>query len=291
MYFICAANLRHAAYSNCTVSSPHQKRHSPSGKESICSILLYGILMKDINAKDDPFMAITWNPWRGCHRYSEGCQHCYIHKGDARRGVDTGDVVKTDKFDWPVRQNKKGTYSIKPGQLVFLCFTTDFLVEDADAWRGQCWDMMRQRSDLHFLFLTKRIGRFMDCAPPDWGEGWDNVTVGCTVENQARAEERLALFSTLPIRHKNIICQPLLEQIDLAPYLPGVELVVVGGESDRSARPLHYDWVLDIRQQCICAGIPFEFRQCGTHFIKDGKQYTLRVKDLGAQARKANINT
>ena len=28
-----------------------------------------------------------WNPWRGCKKYSEGCLHCYIHKGDAKRGV------------------------------------------------------------------------------------------------------------------------------------------------------------------------------------------------------------
>ena len=43
-------------------------------------------------------MAI-WNPWRGCHRKSEGCMHCYIHKGDAKRGVDTSLIIKTDKFD------------------------------------------------------------------------------------------------------------------------------------------------------------------------------------------------
>lgn len=237
-------------------------------------------------------MASIWNPWRGCHRHSEGCKYCYIHKGDAKRGVDTGRVEKTDKFGWPVQQNKKGEYSVKPGQTVFLCFTSDFLVEDADAWRGDCWNMIRERSDLHFLFLTKRIERFMACAPADWGNGWDNVTVGCTVENQQRADERLSLFATLPIRHKNIICQPLIEQVDISPYLSdGIELVVVGGESDRNARPLDYAWVLDIRRQCIEAGVPFEFRQCGTHFIKDGKEYTLQVKDLGAQARKANINT
>ncbi|MDL2294896.1 phage Gp37/Gp68 family protein [Ruminococcaceae bacterium OttesenSCG-928-D13] len=236
-------------------------------------------------------MASIWNPWRGCHRHSDGCKYCYIHKGDAKRGVDTGRVEKADKFGWPVRRNKKGEYSVKPGQTVFLCFTSDFLVEDADDWRGECWDMMRERSDLHFLFLTKRIERFMDCVPPDWGGGWDNVTVGCTVENQQRADERLSLFATLPIKHKNIICQPLIEQIDISSYLKGIELVVVGGESDRNARPLDYAWVLDIRRQCIEAGVLFEFRQCGTHFIKDGKEYTLQVKDLGAQARKANINT
>ena len=99
-------------------------------------------------------MASIWNPWRGCHRHSEGCKYCYIHKGDAKRGADTTSVVKTDKFDWPVRQNKKGEYKIKPGGLVYLCVNSDFLVEDADGWRGECWDMIGQRSDLRFLFLN-----------------------------------------------------------------------------------------------------------------------------------------
>ena len=150
--------------------------------------------------------------------------------------------------------------------------------------------MIRQRTDLHFLFLTKRIERFMQCIPPDWENGYDNVTVCCTVENQARADERLSIFSGLPIRHKNIICQPLIERIDIRPYLSGVELVVAGGESDRNARPLDYEWVLWLRQQCMENGIHFGFRQCGTHFIKDGKRYTLAVKDLGSQAHKAGID-
>ena len=54
-------------------------------------------------------------------------------------------------------------------------------------------------------------------------------------------------------------------------FLDGIECVVVGGESDSNARPLYYDWVLHIREQCIRADVSFEFRQCGTHFIKDGK--------------------
>lgn len=234
-------------------------------------------------------MAI-WNPWRGCRKYSEGCQYCYIHKGDLRRGVDTSRIVKTERFDAPVAKTQKGVYKMKSGQTVYLCFSTDFLIEEADAWREACWAMIRARPDLHFLFLTKRIERFLSCVPPDWGDGYDNVTVGCTVENQARVDERLALFSKLPIKHKNIICQPLLERVDLSPYLSDVELVVVGGESDRNARPLDYEWVLEIRRQCVAAGVHFSFRQCGTHFIKDGRMYTLNVRVLGSQARKANID-
>jgi len=231
-----------------------------------------------------------WNPWRGCRRYSEGCQYCYIHKGDNKRGVDTSAIVRTDNFDAPTQKKKSGDYKIKSGQMVYLCFSTDFLIEDADEWRSECWAMMRERSDLNFLFLTKRIERFMNCIPENWGDGYDNVIIGCTVENQRQADYRLGIFANLPIKYKNIICQPLLGSLDIEKYLHDVELVVVGGESDRDARPLYYDWVLDIREQCKRQNVHFEFRQCGTHFIKDGKQYSLAVKDLCAQARKANIN-
>lgn len=231
-----------------------------------------------------------WNPWRGCHRYSEGCTYCYIHKGDNKRGVDTNNIVCTDNFYAPVQKNKSGEYKIKPGQTVYLCFSTDFLIEDADLWRQECWSMIKERSDLHFIFLTKRIERFNKCVPADWDNGYDNVTVGCTIENQDRADYRLPIFLELPIKHKNIICQPLIEKIDIEKYLQGVELVVAGGESDKNARPLDFEWVLSIREQCLRKQTRFEFRQCGTHFIKDGKNYTLAVKDLCSQARKANIN-
>lgn len=231
-----------------------------------------------------------WNPWRGCHRCSEGCKYCYIHKGDAKRKVDTDRIVKTNGFCAPVAKNQKGEYKMKPGQTVYLCFSGDFLIEEGDPWRKACWEMIRERSDLHFLFLTKRIQRLKDCLPEDWGEGYDNVTVGCTVENQKRADQRLSIFAALPLKHRNIICQPLIGAIDLADYLDGVELVVVGGESDRYARPLNYDWVLSIREQCIKKGVAFQFRQCGTHFMKDGKMYTLKKGLLSAQAKKANID-
>ena len=231
-----------------------------------------------------------WNPWRGCHRHSEGCKYCYIHKGDAKRGIDTNEIIKTDKFYAPVEKKKNGEYKMKSGQIVYLCFSTDFLIEEADEWRKECWNMIRERSDLNFLFLTKRIERFADIIPSDWYDGYDNVTVGCTVENQELADYRLSIFNKLPIKHRNIICQPLIEDIDISPYLDNTELVVAGGESDRNARPLNYEWILNIREQCISHNVSFEFRQCGTHFIKDEKLYNLNVRELCSQARKANIN-
>ena len=122
-------------------------------------------------------------------------------QSSTRKGLNTAEVIRTDKFFAPIEKKKNGEYKIKPGQVVYLCFQSDFLVDEADAWREECWKMIRQRTDLHFLFLTKRIERFMQCIPPDWENGYDNVTVCCTVENQARADERLSIFSGLPIRH------------------------------------------------------------------------------------------
>ena len=231
-----------------------------------------------------------WNPWRGCHKCSEGCRYCYIHKGDRKRGVDTSRVEKTPQFDAPLAKKKDGTYKMKGGQTVYLCFSSDFLVPDADAWRGECWEMMRRRADLTFLFLTKRIERLESCLPPDWGEGYENVIVGCTVENQVNADARLSVLSRLPLRHRVIVCQPMIGRIDLEHYLDGVDLVVAGGESDPHARPLNYDWVLDLRDQCVRRHTAFEFRQCGTHFIKDGRMYDLKTRDLASQAGKAGIN-
>lgn len=151
--------------------------------------------------------------------------------------------------------------------------------------------MIKERSDLNFLFLTKRIDRFEKCIPSDWGMGYENIVIGCTIENQETADYRLSIFSKLPIKHKKIICQPLIEKIDIEKYLDeNIENVIVGGESDKNARPLNYDWVLAIREQCIRKKVHFNFRQLGTHFIKDGKEYTLNVRQLCSQARKANID-
>lgn len=230
-----------------------------------------------------------WNPWRGCKKCSDGCLNCYIHKGDAKRNIDTSLITKTKDFRKPVERLKNGNYKMKSG-IVYTCFSTDFLIEEADEWRNDCWQIIKERKDCTFLFLTKRIERFMECIPQGWGEGYDNVIVCCTIENQKNADYKLEIFSKLPIKHKCITAQPLLQKIDIEKYLDNIELVVVGGESDYDARPLDYSWVLDIREQCIRKNVSFEFRQCGTHFIKDNKRYRLQTRDLCSQAKKAGID-
>ena len=230
-----------------------------------------------------------WDPWRGCKKCSEGCLHCYIHKGDYKRNIDTSNIIKTKDFTKPIERLKNGNYKMKSG-LVYLCFSSDFLIKEADIWRDECWKMIKERQDCTFLFLTKRIDRFMECIPTDWNDGYENVIVGASIENQKNVIYKLSVFKNLPIKHKNIIAQPLLEEINLEKYLSGIELVVVGGESDYNGRILDYDWVLNIREQCIRNNVNFEFRQCGTHFIKEGRAYKIHTKDLCKQARLAGIN-
>lgn len=236
--------------------------------------------------------SMMWNLWHGCHKLSAGCRHCYVYRGDAKRDVDSSVVVQTKNFDLPVRKKKNGEYKIPPGTLVYTCFTSDFFVEDADSWRAEAWEMMRQRSDLQFLMITKRIDRVTTCLPADWGEGYENVTICCTVENQACADYRLPIYKAVPIRHKIIICEPLLEKIDLSPYRIGewIEQVVAGGESGYEARPCDFDWVMELRRVCMDNKVSFWFKQTGAKFIKDGKLYHVKRQFQHSQARKAQIN-
>ena len=234
-----------------------------------------------------------WNPWHGCTKISPGCKYCYVYRQDEMYGSTLASSLcrKTGAFALPMKRRRDGSYKIPPGKIVFTCFTSDFLLEDADPWRPDCWRMMRQRSDCWFYFFTKRIHRLADCLPPDWGEGYDNVLIGCTVENQDRADYRLPIFLDLPIKHRSIIASPLLERLDLRPYLDDrIEAVATGGESGVEARPCDYDWILDLRRQCVEKDIPFRFHQTGAYFIKDGRMYRVRRRYQLSQARKANID-
>jgi len=169
--------------------------------------------------------------------------------------------------------------------------TSDFFIEQADEWRTDAWAMIKHRKDLHFFIFTKRIDRFHICLPDDWGNGYENVIIGCTIENQAMADYRLPIFNTLPIRHKVIIIAPMLEKMDISIYLNDeIEEVATSGESGAEARICNYDWILDIRRQCIEKDIPFCFHQTGAKLLKDGKLYRIRRYHQISQARKANIN-
>lgn len=235
-----------------------------------------------------------WNPWHGCHKYSAGCKHCYVFREDAAFGVDrpSDEVRLTQQFHLPIKRDRKRNWKYPSGTEFGLCFTSDLLIEEADAWRDAIWDMIRERRDCTFVFFTKRIERLADALPDDWVEHFSHVAVGCTVENQDRADYRLPIFLDLPIAHRLIIVAPMLEKINLREYLLPhmVEAVSVGGESGKYARPLNYDWVLDMHAQCVVAGVPFTFHQTGSYLVKDGRRFYIPREHQHAQAKKAGLD-
>jgi len=233
---------------------------------------------------------ILWNLIHGCHRKSEGCRHCYVFARDEENGIDTNLVRKTASFTLPLKRDRKGQWKIPPGSMVMTCFSSDFFIEEMDTWRGEAWRMMRTRDDLCFYIVTKRPERIIASLPDYWEEIKTRVYICCTMENQLRLEERLPIFKAAPLVHREIIVEPMLEAVNFKGNLDGIDSVTVGGESGRDARPCRYEWILDVRQQCMEAGISFHFMQTGGNFIKDHKQYRLHHRLQIQQAAKANID-
>lgn len=170
--------------------------------------------------------------------------------------------------------------------------TSDFFLEEADQWRPEAWNMIRLRGDLHFVIITKRIHRFRTGLPEDWGEGYDNVTICCTCENQNRADYRLPILLELPIKHRTVIHEPMLEPIDIRRYLSTgcIEQVTCGGESGPEARLCDFGWILNSMEQCVEYNVPFWFKQTGALFKKGNRIYHIERKDQMDQAEKAGVN-
>ena len=136
-------------------------------------------------------MSDIWNPWHGCKKVSPGCQNCYMFHLDSQRGKDGALIYKVQSsFDRPLKRNRRGDFVIPPGSTIRVCMTSDFFLEEADEWRGEVWKMIEKRSDVLFYLLTKRIERVKDCLPENWGDGWENVWMNVSAENQKMADRR-----------------------------------------------------------------------------------------------------
>lgn len=232
---------------------------------------------------------MQWNPWHGCHKCSPGCINCFVFYLDSVHGRDAGTVTRSKTaFDLPLKRNRQGSYKIPSGTEIPTCFTSDFFIEEADGWRSEAWNIIKQRSDVDFLICTKRIHRFEQCVPDDWNGGYGNVTVAVTCENQQKADERLPLFLELPVKKKYIFVSPMLESVDLSPYLKSgkIDMVSAGGESYENARVCDFDWIKRIYGCCMENNVRFDFHQTGSNFVKDGKRYKISHFDEYSQAKK-----
>lgn len=181
----------------------------------------------------------TWNPHQGCEHVSPGCDACYMFAEKTRYGQDPSRVVRS----------APGTFylprKLAPGTLVFVCSWSDFFHRDADEYRDEEWAVMRERPDLIFIIVTKRHGRIARCLPSDWGDGWPNVWLLVSAENQEWADRRVAELLTVPAAVRGVSAEPLLGPIHL-PYqwLARLDWIIYGGESHGliGARATHLEW-------------------------------------------------
>ncbi|MBQ7496710.1 MAG: DUF5131 family protein [Selenomonas sp.] len=237
----------------------------------------------------------SWNLWHGCRKYSEGCDNCYMYFLDEVRGVPerASLICKTRDFGKPLRKNRYGDYKIPAGYCLRINMTSDTFLEEADEWREEMWSIIRKRPDVRFFILTKRVSRILECLPHDWGEGYENVELHMTCENQRAFSERWPIFRKIPARHKGLNLAPLLGNIDITPALSSmqIEYVGLGGEGFGGRRPCRYEWVKAASDACRRYHVNFTFNATGSVFIMNGKTYNIDGQLLQAeQAYKSGLS-
>ncbi len=162
----------------------------------------------------------SFNPWIGCTRISPGCDHCYAETRAKRFGEAhlwqgerrlTSDSTWRQPMLWQAAAVKAGRR-----ERVFCASLADvFDNQVPEAWRAKLWTLIRFCSQLDWLLLTKRPQNIAAMLPDDWGDGWANVWLGTTVENQQQANLRIPNLLATPAAKHFLSCEPLLEMVSL----------------------------------------------------------------------------
>lgn len=218
----------------------------------------------------------VWNPVTGCNKVSQGCKNCYAETVAKRFWGErkfTDVVMHEDRLHLP---------NWKTPQRVFVNSMSDLFHEDVSFhFIYNVWMRMYANPQHTFMILTKRPERIIKYI--EWFKNFlgefivlPNVWLGVSVENQETANERIPLLVQVPAAVRWLSCEPLLGRVVLShaykipsidhPHAkcgPLIHWVVVGGESGAKARPMHTDWVLNLRHECEMANVPFFFKQWG----------------------------
>jgi protein gp37 len=220
----------------------------------------------------------TWNPVTGCDRVSPGCDHCYAltlaarlkamgspkyqHDGDPRTsGPGFGVTLHPDELTAPRRWRRpRRVFVNSMSDLFHPKVPTEFIAE--------VFAVMAATSQHSYQVLTKRPKRARSLLRDLNTPLLRNVWMGVSVEDDERTD-RVAVLRETPAAIRFLSCEPLLgplPSLDLA----GIDWVIVGGESGPEARRMREAWVIEIRDNCLDAGIPFFFKQWGGRTPKAG---------------------
>jgi protein gp37 len=219
----------------------------------------------------------TWNPVTGCTKVSPGCKHCYAERMAARLQA-MGQPNYARGFEVTLHERAlELPLTWKKPQTVFVNSMSDlFHHEVPELFIRRVFDVMRRASWHTFQVLTKRAERLETLGRNlDWPA---NVWTGVSIETR-KYLSRLDHLRRTPAHVKFISFEPLLEGLGTI-NLAGIHWAIVGGESGPGARPMEKTWVVEIREQCLAAGVPFFFKQWGgTHKKKAGRLLDGRTWD------------
>lgn len=214
----------------------------------------------------------TWNPWIGCQEVSPACDFCYAKRQNEHRQWvkgwgPHGERRRTSDANWckPISWDRKAA-KLGIRYRVFCASLADVFDNRVPIqWHADVWMQIRCTPNLDWMLLTKRPQNIAGMLPPDWGDdGYPNVWLGTTVENQAEADRRIPLLLQVPARVRFLSCEPLLGPVSMLGITPNlIGWVIAGGESGSKARPSHPDWFRHLRDQCVSGGVPFHFKQWG----------------------------
>ena len=202
----------------------------------------------------------VWNPVTGCTKVSAGCKHCYAGKM-AYRLPGMGQAKYVKGFDVTLHPEvlDKPLMWRKPSRIFVNSMSDLFHKEVPKKFIHKVFKVMGEASQHQFQVLTKRSERMAELAPDlPWT---DNIWMGVTVEEQ-KYLHRIDHLRQTPAATKFISFEPLLGPVsDFDPT--GIHWVIVGGEFCPGARPMEQEWVSEIRDKCVDAGVAFFFKQWG----------------------------
>jgi protein gp37 len=221
----------------------------------------------------------TWNPVRGCTKISAGCAHCYAETFAERfRGVPGHPYEQG--FDLRLVPEKLTQPLLwRQPKMIFVNSMSDLFHEDVpDEYIVRVVRVMQLAHWHTYQVLTKRSERLRDLLKTKLRSAAEEPHIwwGVSVENRKQGLPRIDHLRAAPAAIRFLSVEPLLEslgKIDLS----GIGWVIVGGESGPGARPIQESWVVEVRDQCRRARVPFFFKQWG------GKQKSRTGRELSGR--------